>query len=371
MARTDEDLGDGFGLGNEWVVTLRESRLGMTLENVLEQTIVHEVDSNGAAYTAGVRAGLLVVAVGDESTSGLLHDEVIEKLRRPTRPLRVRLRQVEASRLEKRRRESRAAAAAVSASWEGIAPPAQSSPAATRAALRALKNARFAPADLLSIDDDDLDALQGDDFDVTPFVDDHMDVDDHMPPSASASASASSKKKDDAAFDDDDGDGVDDDDDDEEDEALTVEKCAAALAVLDDALGSSTATGAANRRAAFAEDLQPVIAKACCECLEYASYARPSRHHPKFDNGEAKSKFATSLQQHQQNAKVDDDDADLAFLVGTLSIDCGSFMEKKGASFTAFGTSSSLSHATVSKKDSPTVCAEAAARYSAAAALVG
>ena len=57
----------------------------------------------------------LLVAVGGDLTFGLLHDEVIDRLRQPQRPLVLRVRDVPEARLEKRRSEARTYALAARA----------------------------------------------------------------------------------------------------------------------------------------------------------------------------------------------------------------------------------------------------------------
>ena len=112
---SDDDVDDAgaddptcFGcVGPRREVALRDARLGMTLENVLEQTVVHEVDERGAARQAGLRAGDVVVDVGGEACHGSLHDEVIERLRKPRRPLILGVRSIAAETLARRRREAR------------------------------------------------------------------------------------------------------------------------------------------------------------------------------------------------------------------------------------------------------------------------
>ncbi|KAH8053665.1 hypothetical protein JL720_14622 [Aureococcus anophagefferens] len=79
-----EDYGRFGFRGESYEVVLAEPRLGMTLENVLEQT-GHDADAARRA-AAGMRRGALLVAIGGESTFGLLHDEVIDRLRQPRRP---------------------------------------------------------------------------------------------------------------------------------------------------------------------------------------------------------------------------------------------------------------------------------------------
>jgi hypothetical protein len=49
---------------------------------------------------AGVAKGELLVGIGRESAANLTHDEAIERLRQPARPLKLRLRRLSAPRLQ-------------------------------------------------------------------------------------------------------------------------------------------------------------------------------------------------------------------------------------------------------------------------------
>ncbi|KAJ8600055.1 hypothetical protein CTAYLR_001840 [Chrysophaeum taylorii] len=258
-----EDLGGGFGFGDEQEVSLCEARLGMTLENVLEQTVVHEVDVGGAAARSGVRAGALVVGVCGESTAGLLHDEVIDRLRRPTRPLALRLREVDPDRLERRRRESRSATVAASAAWsadvEDLTSPTEA-PALT-AALRALRAANFVPAECFSW----LGAGEAG----------------------------------------------------EEDEAR---RCERALGALDDALGSPE--GEVERQSLFEAVDHAVFAKGLCACVERVEAPPQQREEPAARK--ASSSAARLAAGPSSPSRVDDDDGDLSELVAACASDCAS-----------------------------------------------
>ena len=96
---------EGDGPSCEYEVELSADRLGMTVENVLERTVVRSVVSDGAAASCGVVQGSLLVRLGAQSTAALSHFETIEQLKQAKRPLRLRLRKLPPSRLEQRRQE--------------------------------------------------------------------------------------------------------------------------------------------------------------------------------------------------------------------------------------------------------------------------
>lgn len=93
-----------FGIGAEHEAIITGSKLGMTVENVLERTVVHEVEPNGPAVAAGVAKGELLVGIGNENASSLTHDEAIERLRLPHRPLKLILRRVASKDLQQHRK---------------------------------------------------------------------------------------------------------------------------------------------------------------------------------------------------------------------------------------------------------------------------
>ena len=55
----------GFGEGEEHDAWIEGAKLGMTVENVLERTVVHDVDHHGPAVAAGVKKGELLVRETD------------------------------------------------------------------------------------------------------------------------------------------------------------------------------------------------------------------------------------------------------------------------------------------------------------------
>ena len=50
----------------------------------------------GPAVEAGVSKGELLMGIGKESTDAFTHDEAIERLRQPGRPLKLKLRRLSA-----------------------------------------------------------------------------------------------------------------------------------------------------------------------------------------------------------------------------------------------------------------------------------
>ncbi|CAM9890094.1 unnamed protein product, partial [Scytosiphon promiscuus] len=93
---------------DEYSVTISSQKLGMTVENVLERTVVRAAAPGGGAEAAGVETGSLLVALDGQSTKYSSHFEVIELLRVANRPLTLRLRRVGRERLLRRRSEMRA-----------------------------------------------------------------------------------------------------------------------------------------------------------------------------------------------------------------------------------------------------------------------
>ncbi|CAM9679562.1 unnamed protein product, partial [Laminaria digitata] len=77
---------------DEYSVTISSRKLGMTVENVLERTVVRAAAPGGGAEAAGVETGSLLVALDGLSMKDSSHFEVIELLRVANRPLTLRLR---------------------------------------------------------------------------------------------------------------------------------------------------------------------------------------------------------------------------------------------------------------------------------------
>ena len=89
----------------EYVVTIEREMLGLTVENVLERTVVRTVLAGGPAKKAGAKVGSLIVKVGNIETKNLTHFETIDELRQSQRPLQLVLRQVSDEALRSAREE--------------------------------------------------------------------------------------------------------------------------------------------------------------------------------------------------------------------------------------------------------------------------
>jgi len=86
--------GGASSSGVEYTVLITKEMLGLTVENVLERTVVRTVLANGAAKKAGAKVGSLIVRVGSVETTNLTHFETIDELRQSQRPLKLVLRRV-------------------------------------------------------------------------------------------------------------------------------------------------------------------------------------------------------------------------------------------------------------------------------------
>lgn len=96
----DDDLAEG-----EYSVLIEREMLGLTVENVLERTVVRTVLPGGAAKSAGAQVGSLIVRVGNVPTKNLTHFETIDELRQSQRPLRLVMRQISTDALSLAREE--------------------------------------------------------------------------------------------------------------------------------------------------------------------------------------------------------------------------------------------------------------------------
>ena len=77
-----------------YAVKIEREMLGLTVENVLERTVVRTVLPGGPAKKAGAQVGSLITQVGNTSTRNLTHFETIDELRQSQRPLLLVLKQV-------------------------------------------------------------------------------------------------------------------------------------------------------------------------------------------------------------------------------------------------------------------------------------
>eukprot|EP00970_Alexandrium_tamarense_P004155 scaffold695_cov196-Alexandrium_tamarense.AAC.17 len=78
----------------DYEVIIDQEMLGLTVENVLERTIIRTLLSDGAAKRAGAKVGSLIAKVGNIDTSNLTHFETIDELRQSQRPLKLTLRYI-------------------------------------------------------------------------------------------------------------------------------------------------------------------------------------------------------------------------------------------------------------------------------------
>ena len=97
---------DAAGLRpGEYVVRIEREMLGLTVENVLERTVVRTVVAGGPAKKAGAKVGSLIVKVGNVETKNLTHFETIDELRQSNRPLQLVMRQISDDALRSAREE--------------------------------------------------------------------------------------------------------------------------------------------------------------------------------------------------------------------------------------------------------------------------
>ncbi|CAJ1959593.1 unnamed protein product [Cylindrotheca closterium] len=89
----------------EYGVKIEREMLGLTVENVLERTVVRTVLAGGPAKKAGAKVGSLIVKVGNIETKNLTHFETIDELRQSQRPLQLVLRQISDDSLRSAREE--------------------------------------------------------------------------------------------------------------------------------------------------------------------------------------------------------------------------------------------------------------------------
>eukprot|EP00550_Attheya_septentrionalis_P003762 CAMPEP_0198283356 /NCGR_PEP_ID=MMETSP1449-20131203/2975_1 /TAXON_ID=420275 /ORGANISM="Attheya septentrionalis, Strain CCMP2084" /LENGTH=1517 /DNA_ID=CAMNT_0043979941 /DNA_START=397 /DNA_END=4950 /DNA_ORIENTATION=- len=103
---SDSDDDDDFNIHQaEYCVNIDREMLGLTVENVLERTVVRTVLPGGAAKHAGARVGSLIVKVGSVETTNLTHFETIDELRQSQRPLKLVLRRISKDALRGAREE--------------------------------------------------------------------------------------------------------------------------------------------------------------------------------------------------------------------------------------------------------------------------
>jgi PDZ domain len=96
---------DSAESNDEYSVVIDREMLGLTVENVLERTVVRTVLAGGAAKKSGAKVGSLIVKVGNVETKNLTHFETIDELRQSIRPLKLYLRPISSAGLRSAREE--------------------------------------------------------------------------------------------------------------------------------------------------------------------------------------------------------------------------------------------------------------------------
>lgn len=89
----------------DYEIMIDQEMLGLTVENVLERTIIRTLLPEGAAKRSGAKIGSLIAKVGNVDTSNLTHFETIDELRQSQRPLKLTLRHISADVLRCAREE--------------------------------------------------------------------------------------------------------------------------------------------------------------------------------------------------------------------------------------------------------------------------
>ncbi|KAL3797991.1 hypothetical protein ACHAWO_004589 [Cyclotella atomus] len=79
---------------SDYEIIIDQEMLGLTVENVLERTIIRTLLPEGAAKRSGAKIGSLIAKVGNVDTSNLTHFETIDELRQSQRPLKLTLRHI-------------------------------------------------------------------------------------------------------------------------------------------------------------------------------------------------------------------------------------------------------------------------------------
>jgi len=101
----DASSDDETSSSSEYTVQINREMLGLTVENVLERTVVRTVLPGGAAKKAGAKVGSLIVKVGSVETKNLTHFETIDELRQSQRPLKLVLKRISRDALRGAREE--------------------------------------------------------------------------------------------------------------------------------------------------------------------------------------------------------------------------------------------------------------------------
>lgn len=82
-------------LPSDYLVSLASRQLGMTIENVMERTVVRAIHANSDASKLGVKTNSVILNIGASSTLQLTHLETLEALKNTVRPVKLNFRRMD------------------------------------------------------------------------------------------------------------------------------------------------------------------------------------------------------------------------------------------------------------------------------------
>lgn len=89
-------------------VLLESKTLGMTIENVMERTIVRTINPSSEAAKLGIQTNSLLLQVGNTKTVDNTHIETLDLLKNSPRPVKLRLRRLDPETVTQRRAQMQA-----------------------------------------------------------------------------------------------------------------------------------------------------------------------------------------------------------------------------------------------------------------------
>lgn len=87
----DQPISTVMGANKPYIASIPAGPLGLTVENILERTIIVDIKSGGAAEKANVRRSSWLVGLNGERITHLTHKETLRLIETATRPLQLQL----------------------------------------------------------------------------------------------------------------------------------------------------------------------------------------------------------------------------------------------------------------------------------------
>jgi hypothetical protein len=104
----DSGTPPGPGESAVYEVMLQSKTLGMTIENVMERTIVRMINPSSEAAKLGIQTNSLLLQVGDTKTIDNTHIETLDLLKNSSRPVKLKLRRLDPETVNQRRAQMQA-----------------------------------------------------------------------------------------------------------------------------------------------------------------------------------------------------------------------------------------------------------------------